>query len=335
MKLKKLSNQVMVITGASSGIGLATARMAARRGTKLVLAARSRQSLRKLVKEIKDQGGDAIEVVADVRNPKDVHSIAEAAHEEFGGFDTWVNNAGIGMYGDLEDTPIKDMRSLFETNFWGMVYGSLEAVKTLRQRGGTLINVGSTVSDRAIPPQGIYAASKHAVKGFTDSLRMELEEDDAPVYVTLIKPAAIDTPFTTNAKNFLGKEPHHAPPVYAPEAVARAILHAAESPQRDIMVGGSAKMNEEMGHFAPGLADRYMARKMKKQQMTNRPAGPLDDNALDHASEDLRERGNYEGNVYERSYYTDASMHPAITGAAIAGVGLAIGAAIWRARKAA
>ncbi len=335
MKPKKLGNQVMVITGASSGIGLATARVASRRGAKLVLAARSRQSLRKLVKELRDEGGKAIEVVADVRNPKDVHAIAKAAHDEFGGFDTWVNNAGIGIYGDLEDTPIKDMRALFETNFWGMVYGSLEAVKELRRRGGTLINVGSTVSDRAIPPQGIYAASKHAVKGFTDSLRMELEEDNAPVYVTLIKPAAIDTPFTTNAKNFLGKEPHHARPVYTPEVVARAILHAAENPQRDIMIGASAKMNEEIGHHAPGLADRYMSRKMKRQQMSDRPAGPVDDNALDHASDDLRERGNYEGKVYEHSYYTEASMHPAISGAAIAGVGLAIGAAIWRARKAA
>lgn len=335
MKFKKLNQQVIVITGASSGIGLATARMAARHGAKLVLAARSKQALRKLTDEIRNQGGEAEYVVADVQNPKHVREIVKTAQSEFGGFDTWVNNAGVGIYGDLQKTPIEDMRKLFETNFWGEVYGSLEAIKHLKKRGGVLINVGSTVSDRAIPPQGIYAASKHAVKGFTDALRMELEKDKAPVAVCLIKPAAIDTPFPTNAKNYMPKEPHHAPPVYSPEVVARAILHCAVNPQRDVMVGASAKMNEEIEHYAPGIADKFMAGRMKKQQMSNRPAGPVEDNALDNASEDLQERGNYEGKVSDRSFYTEASLHPAITASAAVGLGLAIGAAVWRAARAA
>ena len=180
IKLKNLRDQTIVITGASSGIGLATARMAAQRGAKLVLAARSDVALRKLTDEIRQKGGQAIHFEADVGNPEDVLDIARAAIERYGGFDTWVNNAGIGIYGKLEDAEIEDMRKVFETNFWGLLYGSLEAVKHLKLRGGALINVGSTESERGVPLQGAYAASKHAVKGFTDVLRMELEADGAP-----------------------------------------------------------------------------------------------------------------------------------------------------------
>ncbi|MDQ3255217.1 MAG: SDR family oxidoreductase, partial [Acidobacteriota bacterium] len=234
VKLKKLNEQIIVITGASSGIGLSTARMAAKRGARLVLAARSGNALRQLTDELTRDGGKAVSVVADVSRQEDVAAIARKAQEAFGGFDTWVNNAGIGMYGKLEDVAIEDMRRLYETNVWGLIYGSLEAVKHLKRRGGALINVGSTVSERAIPLQGIYSSSKHAVKGFTDALRMELEHDGAPISVSLVKPGAIDTPFTTNAKNYLDREPHHVPPVYAPEVVAEAILHCAETPVRDV-----------------------------------------------------------------------------------------------------
>jgi len=188
VKLKQLADQVMVITGASSGIGLVTARMAAERGAKLVLAARSEVALRQLTEEIERSGGQAVFVVADVGEREQVRAIAQAADAAFGGFDTWVNNAGISIYGTLEVVPIDEMRRLFETNLWGVVYGSLEAAAHLKERGGALINVGSALSDRAVPLQGIYAASKHAVKGFTDALRMELEKAGAPVSVTLIKP---------------------------------------------------------------------------------------------------------------------------------------------------
>src|SRR5215813_458798 len=257
-KLKKLEEQIIVITGASSGIGLATARMAAERGARLVLASRSEDALRQLTDEITQAGGKAIHVVANMQNEEDSHKIAATARDEFGGFDTWVNNAGVGMYGKLQDMAIKDMRQLFETNFWGLVYGSLEAVKHLKQRGGALINIGSTLSERALPLQGIYSASKHAVKGFTDALRMELEEEGAAISVTLVKPGAIDTPFPINAKNYLNNEPQHVPPVYAPEVVAKAILHCAETPVRDVFVGGGGKGNAALGYYAPRLTDKFM-----------------------------------------------------------------------------
>src|SRR5205823_2338774 len=136
----------------------------------------------------------AIYVAADVCQEADVQRISQAAQEKFGGFDTWINNAGVSIYGKLEQVPVEDMRKLFETNFWGLVYGSLEAAKYLKKKGGAIINVGSILSDVTAILQTIYSASKHAVKGFTDGLRMELEMDGAPVSVTLIQPASIDTP---------------------------------------------------------------------------------------------------------------------------------------------
>src|SRR5204862_2693665 len=133
---------------------------------------------------------------------------------------------------------LEDMRRQMDVNFWGQVYGSREAVKRMRREGGALINVASALADRAIPLQGIYCAAKHAVKAFTDTLRMELEADGVPISVTLVKPGSIDTPLFAKAKSFLGVEPQPIPPVYVPDVVAHAILHAAQHPTRDIIAGG-------------------------------------------------------------------------------------------------
>src|SRR3954468_18456334 len=213
LSFKPLREQVIVITGASSGIGLTTARMAASAGAKLVLAARNHEALQRLEREINASGGESCHVDADVGSGADVQRIVDAAIERFGGFDTWVNNAGVSVYGRLEEVANEDHRRLFETNFWGLVNGSLAAVAHLKSRGGALINVGSTLSDRSIPLQGMYCASKHAVKGFTDALRMEVEEEKHPIVVTLIKPAAIDTPYTEHAKNYMPVEPQNPAPV--------------------------------------------------------------------------------------------------------------------------
>jgi short-subunit dehydrogenase len=333
LKLRKLNQQVMVITGASSGIGLVTARMAAKRGARLVLSSRSEEELGELTEQIKAAGGQAITVPADVGDQDDVRRVAQTAQEQFGGFDTWVNNAGVSIYGKLSEISVEDMRRVFEINFWGLVYGSLEAARQLKERGGAIINIGSTLSDRAIPMQGIYSASKHAVKGFTDALRMELESDGAPISVTLVKPGAIDTPYTEHAKNYMPVEPKNPPPMYAPETVARAILHCAENPERDVFVGAGGKGISLLGRFAPRLADKIMERTMIKQQQSNRPAGANQGNGLYRASGDLKERGGYVGHVAESSLYTRASLHPVLTGSALVGAGLAV-AALLRAKRA-
>jgi len=323
-QLKPLSDQVMVITGASSGIGLATARMAAARGARLVLVARSAQSLEHLTDEIRAGGGEATFVVADVSRQEEIRAAALHAIDRFGGFDTWVNDAGTGMYGKIEQTSIEDMRRLFETNFWGVVHGSLAAIAHLKGKGGALINIGSSESERALPLQGLYAASKHAVKAFTDALRMELEAEGAPISVTLIKPGAIDTPFTLNARNYLETQPKHVPPVYAPEAVARAIVHCAEHPVRDVFAGGGGMGVAAFGYYAPRLADRYMERYVIPGSESGTPPRPRDHNGLMRPSDNLQERGNYAGHVIRSSLYTQASLHPALTGAVVAGAGLAL-----------
>lgn len=327
-KLKKLSDQTIVITGASSGIGLVTARQAAKAGAKLVLAARSEAALRQLTEELSDQGCEVIYVVADVSKQADVKRIAREARQKFGSFDTWVNNAGVSMYGKVVNESIDDMRQLFETNFWGLVYGSLEATEHLRHRGGALINVGSVLSDVTAILQTMYSASKHAVKGFTDGLRTELEMEDAPISVTLIQPAAIDTPYPLNAKNYLDKVPQHAPPAYAPETVADAILSSATSPQRNILVGGAGKLFKGMEQWTPALLDKFMEKafapmsKSDKADHRNRPSG------LYEGAGQLQERGNYPGRTREISTYTKAKLHPAATAALVAGTGLAVAAIV-------
>ncbi|MDB5295426.1 MAG: short-chain dehydrogenase [Phycisphaerales bacterium] len=324
--LKPLAEQVIVITGASSGIGLVTARMAAQRGVRgLVLAARSDDALSQLEQEINAQGTtQAVAVVADVADPEAVRRIAQAATELFGGFDTWVNNAGVSIYGRVTEVSDEDHRRLFETNFWGVVNGSRVALANLRERGGALINIGSTLSDRAIPLQGMYVASKHAVKGLTDALRMEVEEAKLPVSVTLIKPAAIDTPYPAHAKNYMQDFPANPPPVYAPELVAETILYAAEHPVRDLFVGGAGKAFQVMEHVVPRATDKFMERGLFGQMHTGRPKRQRD--GLHAKNDDFRERGDHDGMVRERSLYTAAVTHPKAT-AVLALVGLSAAAA--------
>lgn len=305
--LKPVEDQVMVITGASSGIGLTTARMAADRGASLVLAARSEDALESLTDEITESDGDAVYVVADVRDQEDVLQVEAVAEETYGGFDTWVNNAGAFLFGRLDETPIEDMRGLFETNVWGTLYGSLAAAAHLEDQGGAIVNVGSVASDRAMILQGAYSASKHALKGFTDALRMELETDDAPVSVTLVKPAAIDTPYPRHAKNYMDSEARIPPPVYAPETVARAILHAAETPERDLFVGSAAKSMSQMSYYLPGFMDTIMEKLYVGLQQTDRPPRDRDENLIDGPGGELHERGEYDGHVAESSLYTRLS----------------------------
>ncbi|HYD85415.1 MAG TPA: SDR family oxidoreductase, partial [Opitutus sp.] len=308
----------------SSGIGLATARMAARRGAKVIVAARNQEAIRRLCDEIRTAGGDARWVNADVSREEDLGRIAAEAIGHFGRIDSWVNNAGVSIYGKALDISIADARKLFETNFWGVVYGSRVAMHHLRQNGGALINVGSVVSDTAVPLQSYYVASKHALKGFTDALRMETENDKIPVSVTTIKPGPIDTPYTQHAKNYLEDEPSHAPPVYDPDLVADAILHAAEHPVRDLYVGGGAKGMSVLGRFAPRFADKYMEKVLAPKTHSGRPREARGD-ALHSHSFGGEQRGNYDGTVRRTSAYTTAAMHPAAASAIGFGAAFAIG----------
>jgi NAD(P)-dependent dehydrogenase (short-subunit alcohol dehydrogenase family) len=326
LTLKPLSEQVMVITGASSGIGLVTAKQAAERGACVVLAARNEKDLHEATEAIRRAGGRAALAVADVADAAQVDAIADTALREFGRIDTWVNNAAVSMYGRITELSIDDMRRQMDVNYWGQVYGARVAVRHMRQRGGALINVGSALSDRAIPLQGVYCAAKHALKAFTDTLRMELEEEGVPIAVTLVKPASIDTPFFDKARTYLGVEPQPVPPVYAPEVVSEVILHAAEHPLRELIAGGSgAKLSA--ARFAPRLADLYMERWTFTSQATDKATGGRPDNLYEPVQTDGGERGrNWDGHTRQSSVYTRAALHPGATVAVVAGLALGLGA---------
>ena len=313
VRLKKLEDQVLVITGASSGIGLVTARMAVKRGARVVLNSRNQEALNQIADELNRAGGEAIAVGGDVGEFDDVKRIANEAIARFGKFDTWVNNAGVSIYGRLLDQSLKDQQRLFQTNYWGVVNGSIVASEHLRAHGGALINIGSVLSERAIPIQGSYCASKHAVRGYTDALRMELEKERAPISVTLIKPSAIDTPYLQHAKNLMSVEPLNPPPVYAPETVAKAILHCAENPVRSVYIGGGGMALAEWCHHLPGLTDKVMQAVAFDLQQSGQ-AKPLNhEDSLHGPSRDGEERGGYPGHVAESSLYTKASLHPLLT----------------------
>lgn len=324
--LRNLNEQVMVITGASSGIGLATARMAAERGAKVVLVARNQSALRDLTNELNQRAANtAVSVVADVGEEAAHEKIVQQAVEKFGRIDTWVNNAGVGLYGQILDTPTGDNRKLFETNFWGVVYGSIAAAKHMRSREdgsrGAIINIGSEVSDRAVVLIGMYSASKHAVKGFTDALRMELEAADAPISVTLVKPSATDTPFPNHAQNLLDREPTLPDPVYDPVLVAEAILYAARNEVRDIYPTGAGLKTAIQGALMPRLTDWFMERNFLDKQRSSQPPRRQDD-ALYQPTTGLNERGRPGRKVRRVSAYGLARRHPYLSSAIVVGVTL-------------
>jgi short-subunit dehydrogenase len=184
-----------------------------------------------------------------------------------------VNDAGVAIYGRLDEVDDADSRRLFDTNFWGVVYGSLVAIPHLRRNGGALINLGSEVSDAVVPLQGMYSASKHAVKGFTDALRIEVADlDKAPVAITLIQPTAVNTPYPQHARNYMDKEPKLPTPLIDPQRVANAILKAATEPARDIKVGMMSKVNTTMAKIAPALGEKIAARQASRQQYDQPPS---------------------------------------------------------------
>ena len=271
-KLKKLSEQVIVITGASSGIGLATAEAAAKAGAKVVLAARSENTLREVAGRL---GANALAVGCDVADAAQVQRLAVAAVGKFGRIDTWVNNAGLGIYGRLDELDDADSRRLFDVNFWGVVNGCRAALPHLRANGGALISVGSEVSDAFVPVIGLYVATKHAVKGYIDCLRVEVEDvDKAPVSVTLIQPTAVDTPFPQHARNYMAYEPKLPDAQIDPSEVAAAILHAAEHPTRDKVVGAAGVMNTLMAKMLPGMMDKQVAKLAGEMHYDEPPRNP-------------------------------------------------------------
>ncbi len=326
--LKPLDQQAIVITGATSGLGLATARRAARAGACVFLIARSEAELKTLCETLQADGARCAYAVADVADFDALSAAADKCGRLFGGFDTWVNNAGVSIFGPIRDTTLEDQRRLFETNYWGVVNGSMVAAAHLRDRpgGGAIINVGSILSDAPMPVQGVYSASKHAVKGFTNAFRMELMRDQVPVVVSLVKPGAMDTPYSRHARNLTGQAVQNPQPVYATHVVADTILFCATHAVREITVGGGGRLIAAFYATLPGLAEPLFAR-FAPSLMRDRGSAyqPYEDGLHESAEDGLDEKVHYPM-VRQFSALAEVRKHPGITTAVVAvlaGVGLA------------
>ena len=327
VRQKPVEEQVIVITGASSGIGLATAHLFAERGARgLVLVARNEDALRKIADDLSRGRTRAIAVAADVSKREDLERVARTAIDTFGGFDTWVNDAAVALYGNLTEIPMEDQRQLFDVNYWGVVNGSMIAAEHMRHRGGTIINVGSVLSERTMILQTQYSASKHAVKAFTDGLRMELEEQGAPIAVTLIKPSSIDTPYVEHARNYLDHETKVPPPAYDPNLVAKAIVFASEHQRRELTVGFGGWVIGAMGKVAPRLMDKAMEWTGYSSQTTDQPERPQMRDNLYRARQDGDMYSSLPGEPRKTSFLLEAQIHPLVTAAVLAGLGAAVAA---------
>ncbi|MEH6697347.1 MAG: SDR family oxidoreductase [Brevundimonas sp.] len=319
-QLKPLKDQAIVITGATSGVGLTTARRAARAGACVFLIARGEQDLKTLCEDIQAEGGRVAWAAADVADYDALAEAADKCRRLFGGFDTWVNNAGVSIFGPIRETTLEDQRRLFETNYWGVVNSSLIAVEHLRGRpgGGAIVNVGSILSDAPIPLQGIYAASKHAVKGFTNSLRMELIREKAPVSLSLVKPAAIDTPYNRHARNLTGQAVQNPQPVYGTHVVADTVLYCASHPIREITVGGGGRLIASFYSALPGVAEPLFAR-FAPSMMRDKSHDyhPWDDGLYDPTNDGLADELHYPV-VRRFSTLAEVRKHPGIAGAVVA-----------------
>jgi short-subunit dehydrogenase len=255
--------------------------------------------------------------------------VARTAVERFGGFDTWINNADVAIYGTCEEVPLEDHRRLFETNYWGVVHGSLIAARHLRPKGGKIITTGSVLGDRATILQGPYSASKHAVKGFTDALRMDLEAGGAPISVTIIKPSAIDTPYMEHARSYLGSAgTRNPPPSYAPELAAKAIAFACENDRRDLVVGFGGWAVAAMGAVAPRTTDYLMEAAGYALQESRHPGQPERRDNLYTPRQDGAERSSLPGGARHSSLFLEAQMQPAMAMLALAGLAVGVAAAL-------
>jgi NAD(P)-dependent dehydrogenase (short-subunit alcohol dehydrogenase family) len=303
---KPVSEQVVVIAGASTGIGRATALAFAAEGAKVVCAARSTQALDTLVGQIRENGGTAIAVPTDVADAAAVRSLAQVTEQQYGRIDTWVNNAAVSVWGRVEDITDEEFDRVMRVNFLGQVHGVHAALPALRRAGGgVIIGVASVEGVRAVPLHGPYTASKFALRAFYDCLRMELAQEGAPVAVTTILPASIDTPFFEHARSKLGAMVKPPPPVYAPELVAASIVYAAARPRREIPVGGAAVGFYLGQRFSPALTDALLSirRLGVGTQRTGRP-----DNGVDNVDAPVdgpgQVHGSYPGRVLQHSMFT-------------------------------
>lgn len=322
IELKPLEEQVVVVFGASSGIGRETALQFARRGSRVIAAARGEKGLDSLGSDVDETGGKIETVVADVAEFDQVKEVADRAIEKFGRLDTWVHCAGASLYARLEDTTSEEFRRILDVNLLGQFHGAKAALPHLRSGGGgALIHISSIEARRSLPYHGAYAASKHGISGFLESLRLELSHEGIPVSVTEVMPASINTPLFNKARTKLGFKPKGLPPYYDPSVVADVILRAAEHPTREVFAGGAARMFDASQKLSPRMMDEILSRVGFEASQTDEPKEPGAPDALFEPIDGYdRVRGDFGDGALESSVYSSVASRPwlrrAVKGAA-------------------
>ncbi|WP_063007732.1 SDR family oxidoreductase [Nocardia kruczakiae] len=326
----KHRSRVVVVTGASGGIGRATAVAFGRRGDRIALLARGETGLAAAAEQIRRAGGTALVVPTDMAESEQVTAAAERVEQELGPIDVWVNVAFTSVFAPFDEIEPAEFRRVTEVSYLGYVYATMAALKRMKARDrGTIVHVGSALAYRGIPLQSAYCGAKHAIQGFHESLRCELLHERSRVRVTMVQMPAVNTPQFSWVLSRLPKQAQPVPPIYQPEVAARAVLYAADHPnRREYWVGGSTAGTLAANAIAPGLLDRYLAKTGFDSQQTDQPRDPEQPENLWHPADgeqgrDFGAHGIFDSRSTEHSAQLWASQHHGTVAAAVAGAAMA------------
>ncbi|HEX5352846.1 MAG TPA: SDR family oxidoreductase [Rhodanobacteraceae bacterium] len=328
---RKFENEVVVITGASAGVGRATALAFARAGARVVLIARGAEGLESARREIELAGGAVLTISVDVSDAGALDAAAGRVESELGPIDIWVNNAMVTVFGAVSELSPDEFKRVTEVTYLGGVYGTMAALKRMRPRDrGVIVQVSSALAYRSIPLQSAYCGAKHALAGFIDSLRCELIHERSRIHLTAVQMPALNTPQFAWARNKLPHRPQPVPPIFQPEVAAEAILYAAGHRRRDIPVGAPTWKAEWGQRLLPGLLDRYLGRTAYDGQQTSQPDNhDRADNLFQPVSADARTHGDFDSRALASSRALWVEKHRAVIGTGVlAACVLALGCAI-------
>ena len=322
--------QTVVITGASAGIGRAAARRFGQRGDRVALIARGQAGLDGAARDVQQAGGTALAISADVSDYDQVTAAARKIEQQLGPVDVWVNVAFTSVFAPFEEITAAEFRRVTEVSYLGFVHGTMAALALMRPRDrGTIVQVGSALGERSIPLQSAYCGAKHAINGFTSSLRCELRHEKSGVHVTVVQMPAVNTPQFSWVRSRLPRHPQPVPPIYQPEVAARGVLYAADHPQRrEYWVGASTVATIVANRVAPAVLDRYLARTGYDSQQTSQLAGPdrPDDllQPVDQAGgQDHGAHGVFDDKAHDRSPQLWLAQHARASAGILAGAGAA------------
>ncbi|HZS70978.1 MAG TPA: SDR family oxidoreductase [Candidatus Acidoferrum sp.] len=330
MNAEKRPAEVVVITGASAGVGRATARAFAERGARVGLLARGQDGLNGAVSDVNNRGGRALAIPTDVAESEQVEQAADAVEREFGPIDIWVNNAMTTVFSPFRNITPAEFKRATEVTYLGAVYGTMAALKRMYPRNrGTIVQVGSALAYRSIPLQAPYCGAKHAIRGFTDSLRSELLHDGSDIHITMVQMPALNTPQFSWCRTRLPRHPRPVPPIFEPEVAARAIIWAACHRRREVYVGGPTVQAIEGNKIVPALLDKYLARTGYDSQQTDQPVERnRPDNLFAPVAGDHGAHGIFDDRAHPRSAQLWGTTHRKWIAAGL-GVASALGVILY------